>query len=130
VLSTLNLHFTGAALTLSRLVESGVSPLRRRLTVLGGLAVVVGLTVAWVWRDLRAPDAEDFAGVAPFTAYLLGLLDHGAALARELGIPCVVGIAGLLATIKSGDDVQMDGGEGWARIQGSTEAIDATKVVA
>ena len=77
VLSTLNLHFTGAALTLSRLVEGGVSPLRRRLTVLGGLAVVVGLTVAWVWRDLRAPDAEDFAGVAPFTAYLLGLLDHG-----------------------------------------------------
>jgi len=77
VLSMLNLHFTGAALTLSRLVEGGVSPLRRRLTVLGGLAVVVGLTVAWVWRDLRAPDAEDFAGVAPFTAYLLGLLDHG-----------------------------------------------------
>jgi phosphohistidine swiveling domain-containing protein len=58
------------------------------------------------------------------------LLSHSAIVARELGIPCVVGIAGLLATIKSGDDVQMDGGEGWARIQGSTEAIDATKVVA
>lgn len=91
VLSTLNLHFTGAALTLSRLVESGVSPLRRRLTVLGGLAVVVGLTVAWVWRDLRAPDAEDFAGVAPFTAYLLGLLDHGVLGALLVPFKFVVG---------------------------------------
>ncbi len=77
MLSTLNLHFTGAALTLSRLVEGGVSPLRRRLTVLGGLTVVVGLTLAWVWRDLHAPDAEDVAGIAPFTHYLLGLLDQG-----------------------------------------------------
>ena len=91
VLSTLNLHFTGAALTLSRLVEGGVSPLRRRLTVLGGLAVVVGLTVAWVWRDLRAPDAEDFAGVAPFTAYLLGLLDHGVLGALLVPFKFVVG---------------------------------------
>ena len=91
VLSTLNLHFTGAALTLSRLVEGGVSPLRRRLTVLGGLAVVVGLTVAWVWRDLRAPDVEDFAGVAPFTAYLLGLLDHGVLGALLVPFKFVVG---------------------------------------
>ena len=91
VLSTLNLHFTGAALTLSRLVESGVSPLRRRLTVLGGLAVVVGLTVAWVWRDLRAPDVEDFAGVAPFTSYLLGLLDHGVLGALLVPFKFVVG---------------------------------------
>ena len=91
VLSTLNLHFTGAALTLSRLVEGGVSPLRRRLTVLGGLAVVVGLTVAWVWRDLRAPAAEDFAGVAPFTAYLLGLLDHGVLGALLVPFKFVVG---------------------------------------
>lgn len=91
VLSTLNLHFTGAALTLSRLVEGGVSPLRRRLTVLGGLAVVVGLTVAWVWRDLRAPDVEDFAGVAPFTSYLLGLLDHGVLGALLVPLKFVVG---------------------------------------
>lgn len=77
VLSTLNLHFTGAALTISRLVEGGVSPLRRRLTVLGGLVVAVGLTAAWVGRDFRAPEVEDFAGIAPFTHYLFGLLDHG-----------------------------------------------------
>lgn len=77
VLSTLNLHFTGAALTISRLVENGVSPLRRRLTVLAGVLAVIGLTLAWVWRDLRSPEANDLAGVAPFTHYILGILDHG-----------------------------------------------------
>ena len=91
VLSTLNLHFTGAALTLSRLVEGGVSPLRRRLTVLGGLIVVVGLTLGWVWRDLRGPDAEDVAGIAPFTHYILGLLDHGALGALLVPFKFVVG---------------------------------------
>lgn len=77
VLSTLNLHFTGAALTISRLVENGVSPLRRRLTVMAGVLIVIGLTLAWVWRDLRSPAAEDLAGIAAFTHYLLGILDHG-----------------------------------------------------
>ncbi len=77
VLSTLNLHFTGAALTISRLVENGVSPLRRRLTVLAGVLIVIGVTLAWVWRDLRSPEAEDLAGIAAFTHYLLGILDHG-----------------------------------------------------
>jgi pyruvate,water dikinase len=58
------------------------------------------------------------------------LLSHSAIVARELGIPCVVGITGLLATIKSGDDVQMDGGEGWARIHpASNAAADATQDV-
>ena len=78
VLSTLNLHFTGAALTISRLVDGGVSALRRRLYVLGTILVVVAATVAWVGRDLHAPGARDVAGFAPFIHYLLGILDHGA----------------------------------------------------
>ena len=77
VLSTLNLHFTGAALTISRLVDQGVSPLRRRLFVLAAVLVAVGATLAWVWRDLRSPAPADVAGFVPFTQYLVGLLDHG-----------------------------------------------------
>ena len=54
------------------------------------------------------------------------LLSHSAIVARELGIPCVVGISGLLATVHSGDDVQMDGGEGWAKIHKSATVPTTT----
>ncbi|MCX6955491.1 MAG: hypothetical protein NTV51_25360 [Verrucomicrobia bacterium] len=86
VLSTLNLHYTGAALTISRLSAGGVSPRRRRLLVLGGVLLVIFATLAWVWSDLRSPDDEDVAGFAPFTHYLLGILDHG--VLGALLIPC------------------------------------------
>lgn len=77
VLSTLNLHFTGASLTISRLVDRGVSPLRRRLAVLGIVLFAVAATLTWVWHDIRPPDADDVADLAPFTHYVLGILDHG-----------------------------------------------------
>ena len=91
VLSTLNLHFTGAALTISRLVEGGVSPLRRRLVVLAGVLLVVAATLAWVRRDLRAPAAADLADFGPFTHYVLGLLDHGLLGALLLPFKAVLG---------------------------------------
>ena len=54
------------------------------------------------------------------------LLSHSAIVARELGIPCVVGISGLLATVHTGDDIQMDGGEGWAKIHAPKTEVAAT----
>ena len=44
------------------------------------------------------------------------LLSHSAIVARELGIPCVVGIPGLIDRVKTGDAVEMDGAGGWARV--------------
>jgi phosphohistidine swiveling domain-containing protein len=41
-----------------------------------------------------------------------GPLGHGAALARELGLPCVVGCAGALAQLSDGDEVLVDGAAG------------------
>ncbi len=41
-----------------------------------------------------------------------GLLDHGAALARELGIPCVVGCTGVWTHLETGDRVWVDGEAG------------------
>lgn len=41
-----------------------------------------------------------------------GLLDHGAAMARELGIPCVVGCAGAWSDIHTGDELWVDGDAG------------------
>lgn len=95
VLSTINLHYSGAALTVSRLVERGVSPLRRRLTVLACIVVAIGATLAWAWRGIVPPDADDVAGIAPFTHYVLDILDHGVlgALLR----PCKFILAPFLA---------------------------------
>jgi len=44
------------------------------------------------------------------------LLSHSAVVAREMGIPTIVGIAGLMDTLKTGDVVKMDGAAGTIEI--------------
>jgi pyruvate,water dikinase len=41
-----------------------------------------------------------------------GMLSHGAIIAREYGIPAVVGAAGATELIRDGDDVGVDGDRG------------------
>jgi phosphohistidine swiveling domain-containing protein len=43
------------------------------------------------------------------------LLSHSAIVARELALPCVVGIAGLMDTLRDGEMVEMDGTAGTIR---------------
>jgi pyruvate,water dikinase len=43
------------------------------------------------------------------------LLSHSAIVAREMGLPCIVGIAGLLDTLRDGEEVEMDGTTGVVR---------------
>jgi pyruvate,water dikinase len=47
------------------------------------------------------------------------ILSHSAIVAREMGIPTIVGIAGLVAALKTGQRVTMDGGTGTVRIEES-----------
>lgn len=44
------------------------------------------------------------------------LLSHSAIVSREMGIPCVVSITGLLKRLKTGDTVQMNGSTGEIKI--------------
>ncbi len=44
------------------------------------------------------------------------LLSHSAIVAREMGIPCIVSVTGLLRTLKTGDEVLMDGRTGQIKI--------------
>ncbi len=44
------------------------------------------------------------------------LLSHSAIVSRELGIPCIVGITGLLQRLKTGDWVEMNGATGEIRV--------------
>ncbi len=41
-----------------------------------------------------------------------GMMSHGAVVARELGIPAVVGVAAATARIKTGETVTVDGTRG------------------
>ena len=43
------------------------------------------------------------------------LLSHSAIVAREIGLPCVVGIPDLLRTLHDGEEVEMDGARGTVR---------------
>jgi len=43
------------------------------------------------------------------------LLSHSAIVARELGIPAVVSIRGLVAWLRDGDIVELDGAQGTVR---------------
>ena len=45
-----------------------------------------------------------------------GVLQHGAVVAREYGIPCVSGLAGATDTLKDGQVVQVDGTNGIVRL--------------
>ena len=44
------------------------------------------------------------------------LLSHSAIVSREMGIPCIVSITGLLQKLKTGDVVEMDGSTGEIKI--------------
>lgn len=44
------------------------------------------------------------------------LLSHSAIVSREMGKPCIVGITGLLDTLRTGDLVEMDGSTGKIKI--------------
>ena len=53
------------------------------------------------------------------------LLSHSAIVARELALPCVVGIAGLMDTLRDGEMVEMDGTAGTIRRLDAPEADGA-----
>ena len=50
------------------------------------------------------------------------LLSHSAIVSREMGIPCIVSVTGLLSRVKTGDWLEMDGSSGKIKIL--TEELD------
>jgi pyruvate,water dikinase len=60
------------------------------------------------------------AGCAALVSETGGLLDHGAALARELGIPCVVGCRDAWSLLSDGMLVTVDGDGGLVTTQSSS----------
>jgi pyruvate,water dikinase len=57
-----------------------------------------------------------FIGVAAVVADMGGELSHTMIVARDLGIPAVVGAVGATSIIRTGDLVEVDGSTGTVRI--------------
>ena len=75
-------------------------------------AVTVGPRDVVVTRAVTPALAVLVAGCAALVSETGGLLDHGAALARELGIPCVVGCTDAWSQLADGMLVTVDGEAG------------------
>ena len=75
-------------------------------------AIAVGPGDVVVTRAVTPALAVLVAGCAALVSETGGLLDHGAALARELGIPCVVGCRDAWTRLTNGMVVTVDGDGG------------------
>lgn len=53
------------------------------------------------------------------------LLSHSAIVARELGLPAVVSVPGLMATLRDGETIELDGSRGTVRRMDATEESEA-----
>jgi len=57
-----------------------------------------------------------FTNAAAVVLEIGGALQHGAVVARELGLPCVAGIGGISTAIKDGQLIEVDGSTGVVRL--------------
>ena len=61
-----------------------------------------------------------FANAAAVVLEIGGTLQHGAVVARELGLPCVAGIEGITLAIRDGQRIEVDGHLGTIRLLPTT----------
>lgn len=104
-----------------------------QLTELQGIPCCSGVVRATVCKvasaDGRYPNGEILATYATDPGYVVmfpgakgiltergSLLSHAAIVSREMNIPCIVGINGLMEQLQDGDELLMDGGTGIVKI--------------
>lgn len=87
-----------------------------RLATLASTVTIGGGDVV-VTRAVTPALAVAIVGCAALVSETGGLLDHGAALARELGIPCVVGCHDAWSLLADGMVVTVDGDRGSVEIE-------------
>ena len=94
-------------------IARGKATLIRTLEEAGKLSdgdILVCRATSPAWTPLIARSA----GVVTDTG---GVLTHTAIVAREFGIPCVVGAQNATVLIKDGMSITVDGGEGVVRLE-------------
>lgn len=75
IFSALNLHFTGANFTLTRLAERGLGTWRRRAVVLAAVATIGGITLKRLPAAVRLPPLTDEFGLQSIASRVVLLAD-------------------------------------------------------
>jgi pyruvate,water dikinase len=57
------------------------------------------------------------------------VLSHSAIVAREMGIPTIVGVTGLTARLRTGQRIRMDGGRGTVEVLSEQRDESAAKAL-
>ena len=88
--------------------------------VQGGARVLVA-------RDLTPSDtvSAESGGIVAFATEEGGKTSHSVIFAGALGIPCVVGVSGLMASVNDGDLVLVDGEDGLVFVNPSAETLES-----
>ncbi|MBN2565860.1 MAG: phosphoenolpyruvate--protein phosphotransferase [Candidatus Eisenbacteria bacterium] len=78
-----------------------------------------------VARELRASDTAsmDRGRLLGFVTELGGRESHAAILARSIGVPAIVGVAGIVDRLKTGDVVAVDGSSGSVVVHPAAETV-------
>ena len=97
---------------------------------LDGLAEQVDVgegAAVFVAEDLTPEDTVrlDKARLGGFITERGGVTSHAVILAKSLGIPAVVGAAGILDAVRTGQEIYLNGDEGWAVVAPDPETTAA-----
>jgi hypothetical protein len=77
ILSTIDLHAVGSSFALTRLLDRGMTSLRRSALTLSIASAVLGVALVGTWRELRAPAPGELTGLAAIADYAGSLLAAG-----------------------------------------------------
>lgn len=95
IFSTLSLHTTGAAFTVSRLIAGGVSRLTRQIVVTGVIVLIIAIAIYTIWYTAPAPTDAELANPLQLLPYLAGLTKVGAL--RWVALPFKIVLGPFLA---------------------------------
>jgi len=102
-------------------VSTGVVEGRARvLADMGGAAVEDGDILVTAHTDPSWSPL--FVSIAGLVTEVGGLMTHGAVVAREYGLPAVVGVAGATRLIRDGQRIRVDGTRGHVELVGDEDA--------
>jgi hypothetical protein len=77
LLSTLDLHAVGSSFAITRLLDRGMTSVRRLLLTGAIVALGVGVAAVATWLSVRAPTADELAGAGPLASYFSTMLSTG-----------------------------------------------------
>lgn len=75
VLITLGLHSIASSFVITRLFDRGVTSLRRQITVLSGVVIVIAVLGGWAWHAMPVASNADLQSADSLKSYVITLLN-------------------------------------------------------